>query len=70
MNQHLKVSDRELSITNLRSGLQDGLVLIELMKIVSPESIQFIRFVNNKLQIGWLLHIQQILSDLSDKDTS
>lgn len=43
INQHLAASKHQISISDLRSGLHDGLVLIELMKIVAPESIQFIR---------------------------
>ena len=43
INQQLKSSEHQMHITDLRSGLKDGLVLIELMKIVAPQSIQFIR---------------------------
>ena len=43
INGHLKSSKHQMTISDLRSGLKDGLVLIELMKTVAPESIQFIR---------------------------
>lgn len=43
INQHLKSSEHQISISDLRSSLQDGLVLIALMKTVAPQSIQFVR---------------------------
>lgn len=44
INGHLKSSEHQTSITDIRNGLKDGLVLIQLMKTVAPEAIQFIRY--------------------------
>ena len=59
INQHLKSSEHQMHITDLRSGLKDGLVLIELMKIVAPQSIQFIRYHKSpRLRLQRLENVQ------------
>lgn len=43
INQHLKSAQRSIQVTDLYNDLRNGLVLIELMKVLTPTSIKYVK---------------------------
>ena len=43
INQHLSKAEHSRKVSDLYNDLQDGLVLIELMKTVVPNSLKFVK---------------------------